>query len=95
LLPIIFGLIGVLLVWGMLHGWTGRSQVVAHRDGLLVNRSWLLGRSARSLAAADVQRIEPKFGMSYGRRMYYDLIAIPAAGKRVKLATMLKAMGRA
>jgi hypothetical protein len=89
-LPIIFGFFGVLMVLGIIGMWTGASSVVASLAGLNVTKWYCFIHWKKFVAAADVQSLDAKLGMSHGSTTYYDLIAVTTAGNKVKLASSIR-----
>ena len=88
--PIVFGFFGLLMVLGVIGMWTSASRVVADLSGLTIKHWFCFFSWQKFVPSQEVRSIEPKLGMSSGTTTYYDLHAMTAAGKRIKLATAIK-----
>jgi hypothetical protein len=75
LFPIVFGLFGLLLVYGTLQ------LVNAHT--VAVASGYLSPGRERSLAASEIADISTAIGMQAGSTPYYDLVIVRKGGKKV------------
>lgn len=83
LFPIVFGAFGLLLVYGVIDQWIGVARVTADRTGVTVAKGWIVPRGGRMLGAAEVADVTTKIGSQSGRIVFYDLMIVTTAGKRV------------
>jgi hypothetical protein len=86
LFPIVFGAFGLLLVFLVIDQWLGVARVTADQTGVTLAKGWIVPRGERTVRAADVGEVTTKIGSQAGRNVYYDLVIVTAAGKRVTLA---------
>ncbi len=83
LFPIIFGLFGLLLLYGALEMWLRVRRVTAASDSVTVATGYLAAARERSYPASDFAQVTTKIGMQSGRTPYYDVILVRKDGKRV------------
>jgi hypothetical protein len=88
--PIVFGFFGLLMVLGVIGMWTGASRVVADLSGLTITHWYCFISWRKFVPSPDVRSVEPKLGMSSGTTTYYDLHAVTAGGRRIKLASAIR-----
>jgi hypothetical protein len=95
LFPIVFGLAGLLMLYGLLEMILYRSTVDVDEGGLSVRGGWLgIGRTRR-IAREGIERLSAKRGMQSGRRVYYSIIAACRGGKSVTLGKRLPSQRQA
>jgi hypothetical protein len=88
-LPIVFGLVGALLLWHVVDLWFYRSVVDASPRGLAVAGGWFgLGRP-RWIEAAQVEKIEAAGKTRSDPYTWYDLVVVRGDGKRMTAAKRL------
>ena len=73
LFPFVFGLVGILMLFGTFNLWFKSSRVTIDSIGVRVTKRWLLLSRSRSFVAGDIVRLETKSGMTSGSTVYYDL----------------------
>ena len=73
LFPVVFGLIGILMICGTLNLWFKSSRVTIDSTGVRVTRRWLVLSRSRTFAANDIVRFDSKAGMTSGSTVFYDL----------------------
>jgi hypothetical protein len=73
LFPIVFGLIGVLLILGTFNSWLKSSRVTIDPDGVTVVNRWLIFSRARKFDAGDIARLELQTGMTSGTQTFQDI----------------------
>lgn len=83
LFPIVFGLFGVLLIYGTLQLWLGVSRVTVNASTVAVASGYLSPGSERSLTAAEIADITTTIGMQAGSTPYYDLTIVLKNGRKV------------
>jgi hypothetical protein len=83
LFPIVFGALGLLLVFAVIDQWIGVTRVVADRTGVTVAKGWIVPRGGRMLHGAEVAEVTTAIGGQAGRTAYYNLAIVTTAGKRV------------
>lgn len=83
LFPIIFGLFGLLLVFGMLQLWLGVSQVTVDGGTLTIATGYLSPGRERRLPLGEITDVSTAIGMQAGSRPYYDVVILRKNGKKV------------
>jgi hypothetical protein len=83
LFPIVFGLFGLLLIYGTLQLWLGVSRVTVNASTVTVASGYLSPGSERSLTAAEVADISTSIGMQAGTTPYYDVAIVLKNGSKV------------
>lgn len=83
LFPVIFGILDLLLLYGVLAHWLGRLTVVADTGLLKVDRRILGFGSERRLEGDVICAIEPVVGMQVGSTPYYDLKVSRTEGRPI------------
>jgi hypothetical protein len=83
LFPIVFGLMGLLLVYFMLDAWLGVTRVIASDGEVTVATGWLVARRERTLRAADIAGVTARIGSQQGTTPLYDISIDTTAGTRV------------
>ena len=86
LFPVVFGAFGLLLLFLVIDQWLGVARVTADQTGVTVARGWIVPGGERAVRAAEVAEVTTKIGSQAGRTVYYDLVIVTAAGKRITLA---------
>lgn len=82
--PIVFGVFGVLLVYGTLVLWLGVTRVTIASDRVTVARGLLAPGRPKRLRANAVADVRLKIGMQSGNKAYYDIILVGTDGTKVK-----------
>jgi hypothetical protein len=77
LFPVVFGLIGILLLFGTFNLWFKSSRVTIDSTGVRVTKRWLLFRRTRQFSAEDDARFATKTGMQSGSQIFTDIKLIP------------------
>lgn len=86
LVPVIFGLVGLVFAWIALDLWFYRSVVEASPDGLRGRGGWLgMGREW-SLAADEIRRFTTEEYMSTGSSVWNNVLLVPRSGKKRLIA---------
>ena len=81
LIPIVFGLIGLLLVHGVIASWFGSWWIEVTSHSLIISRRIFgIGRT-RILQTEDIRDIEPKANNQFGNLIYYAIKVRTADGK--------------
>ena len=83
LFPIVFGLFGLLLIYGTLQLWLGVSRVTVNASTVAVASGYLSPGRERSLTASEISDISTAIGMQAGSTPYYDLTIVLKNGKKV------------
>ncbi|MDH3718942.1 MAG: hypothetical protein OES79_12555, partial [Planctomycetota bacterium] len=71
--PIIFGLFGLLLVWGVLDLWLWCCRIDGGSGSLTVTSGILGLRKTRAFTADQIDSIQPTLGMQMGNKLFYGL----------------------
>ena len=77
--PIIFGLVDVLILFGLLNAWFKSSRVTVDSTGVTAVNRWLLFSRTRRFAADDIVRFDTKVGMTSGTQTFQDIKLVTAA----------------
>jgi hypothetical protein len=77
LFPIIFGIIGGLMILGVLSAWLKSSRVTIDSTNVRVSNCWLVFSRTRQFSTSDVSRFVTKIGMQSGSQMFTDIKLIP------------------
>ncbi len=83
LFPIVFGLFGLLLIYGTLQLWLGVSRVTVNASTVAVASGYISPGSDRSLTAPEIADISTAIGMQAGSTPYYDVVIVLKNGKKV------------
>jgi hypothetical protein len=78
---LVFGGVGLLLLWAGLHTLLATTTVCARSDGLAI-QSGILFRPRRFVPAQEIARITLDIGMQVGDRAYYDLKLHTRSGRK-------------
>lgn len=81
--PIVFGAFGVLILIAVLDAWLTVTRVTAGDGRVTVATGWLTPGRERTLRAGEVAEVTTRIGGQSGRTMYYDVLLMTTAGKRV------------
>ena len=73
LFPIVFGLIGILLVFGTLNLWFKSSRVTIDSTAVRATNHWLIFNRTRRFSAGDVARFAAKTGMQSGSQVFTNI----------------------
>ena len=82
-LVIIFGLFGVLALWGVLELWLRVSRVTADGGSVVIATGYLAPSRERRLPMSDIAEVKTRIGMQAGGSPYYDLILVRTDGSSV------------
>jgi hypothetical protein len=77
LFPVVFGLIGILLLFGAFSAWFKSSRVTIDSTGVRATNRWLVFSRTRQFPADDVARFATKTGMQSGSQIFTDIKLIP------------------
>ena len=86
---VLFGLFAPLLAWAAAKLWLGTTRVIASDSQLKVTNGFLGFGRTRSVSANDVKRVEVARGMQSGSKIWYDLKANLADGKKLSLGSSI------
>ncbi|HXF10246.1 MAG TPA: hypothetical protein VN625_05630, partial [Desulfuromonadaceae bacterium] len=73
LFPIIFGLVSILLTWGVFNGWLRSTRVIIGSAAVRITNEWLMLSSSRQFSPADVARFATRAGMQSGSHTFSDI----------------------
>ena len=79
--PIVFGLVGVLLILGTFSLWFKTSRITVDSTGVSVANRWLVLSRTRRFEAADIVRFATKVGMTSGTQTFQDLKLVTRASE--------------
>jgi hypothetical protein len=83
LFPVVFGLVGVLLVFAVLDARLGVTRVWAEPGAVTVATGWVVPRRERTLRADQVADVTIRIASQAGNTPYYEVSLVTAEGKRV------------
>jgi hypothetical protein len=83
LFPIVFGLFGLLLVYGTLQMWLGVSRVVVEAGTVAVASGYISPGRERTLTTREIGDVITAIGMQAGSTPYYDVVILRKDGKKV------------
>jgi hypothetical protein len=81
--PVVFGLFGLVLIFGTLQIWLGVSRVTVDAGTLSVATGYLAPGRERRLALGEIADVSIAIGMQAGSRPYYDVVILRKNGKKV------------
>ncbi|HEX5398649.1 MAG TPA: hypothetical protein VFY06_06315 [Verrucomicrobiae bacterium] len=73
LFPIVFGLIGLLLIFVTFNLWFKSSRVTIDSSGVRVTKRWLMFSQFRTFAAKEIVRFDTKAGIQSGTTVFWDI----------------------
>jgi len=79
LFPVVFGIFDILLLFGVINAWFKSSRVTVDSTGVTAVNRWLLFRSPRRFAAADIAEIITQPGMQSGSKVYWAIKLVTRA----------------
>ena len=85
----VFGLIGVLVLWGAVHMWLHRTEVVLRGDALEFRKGLFGLRQPERLLSHKLKNLGIESTMSAGNKRYYDVTATLVDDRKIKLASHL------
>ena len=94
-LPIIFGLIGLLLLWAVLEMWLGRYRIVIDGGRIRTTHS-LIFSASKSWAFSEIESISAHVGMTQSpsatqaAKAWYDVRLKPYQGRQVALVSSIR-----
>jgi phospholipase C len=77
LFPIVFGLIGVLLIFGTFSVWFKSIRITIDSTTVRATNRWLVFSRTRQFSTNDVARFAAKTGMQSGTQIFTDIKLIP------------------
>jgi hypothetical protein len=81
--PIVFGLFGLLLLYGVLELWLRVTRVTVDAGEVTMASGYLSPAGEQRFPDSEVADVTVKIGMQAGGRPYYDLALVRANGKRI------------
>jgi hypothetical protein len=87
--PIVFGLIGVLLILGTFNLWFKSSRVTINSTNVQWTKRWLVFSRTRDFSAGDCARFATKTGMQSGSTIFTD-IKLVRVGADAEFAEKMK-----
>jgi hypothetical protein len=76
--PIVFGLVGVLLILGTFNLWFKSSRITVNATNVRLTRRWLIFSRTREFSAGDYARFATKTGMQGGSTIFTDIKLVRA-----------------
>jgi hypothetical protein len=83
LFPIVFGIIGALMILGVLSAWLKSSRVTIHSTNVRATNRWLVFGRTRQFSTGDVSRFATKIGMQSGSQIFTDIKLIPRGSDEI------------
>jgi hypothetical protein len=87
--PIVFGLIGGLLILGTFNLWFKSSRITINSTNVQWTKRWLIFRRTRDFSAGDCARFATKTGMQSGSTIFTD-IKLVRVGADAEFAEKMK-----
>jgi hypothetical protein len=87
--PIVFGLIGVLLIFGTFNLWFKSSRITINSTNVQLTKRWLIFSRKRDFSAGDYARFATKTGMQSGSTIFTD-IKLVRVGADAEFAEKMK-----
>jgi hypothetical protein len=81
--PVVFGLFGLLLIFGTLQLCLGVSRVTVDAGTLSVATGYLAPGRERRLSMSDIADVSTRIGMQAGSKPYYDVVILTKGGKKM------------
>jgi hypothetical protein len=81
LFPIVFGIIGGLMIFGVVSAWFKSSRVTINSTNVRATNRWLVFSRTRQFSAGDVSQFVTKIGMQSGTQIFTDIKLIPRGGE--------------
>jgi len=75
--PIVFGLVGVLMILGTFSMWFKSSRVTIDSTAVRVINHWLIFSRTRQFPTGDIERFASRQGMQMGSQVFADIRLIP------------------
>lgn len=75
--PIVFGLVGILMVLGSFRMWTESIRITIDSTDVRVKSHWVIFSRTRKFSANDVSRFTTRAGMQSGAKVFLDIRLIP------------------
>jgi hypothetical protein len=76
--PIIFGIVGVLMIYGVFNMWFRSVRITVNSTTVRVRKSWLIFSRTRDFSAGDYTRFTTKTGMQSGSTIFTDIRLVRA-----------------
>jgi len=73
LFPIVFGLVGVLLIFGTFNLWFKSGRITVNPTRVIAVNRWLIFSRTRQFDAGDIARFATKTGMQSGSTIFTDI----------------------
>lgn len=86
LLAGVFGVVGLLVLWGVLELWLRVTRVTADAGEVIVATGYLSPGRERRIPMAEIAEVKTRIGMQAGSRPYYDLVLVRGDGRRTTAA---------
>jgi hypothetical protein len=83
---IVFGVFGLLLLWGVLELWLRTTRVTADAGEVSVASGYLSPGRERRFRMEDIAEVRTKIGMQAGGAPYYDLVLVRTDGRKTTAA---------
>jgi hypothetical protein len=81
--PVVFGLFGLLLIFGTLQLCLGVSRIIVDAGALSVATGYLSPGRERRLTMSEIADVSTAIGMQAGSRPYYDVVILRQGGKKL------------
>jgi uncharacterized protein DUF3592 len=81
--PIIFGIIDLLIFWGVLDQWFGTSRIEASQGMLSISGGLFGLGKTRYLNYTEIREMKPEKSMQSGNKVYYRIKIYTVEGKKI------------
>jgi hypothetical protein len=90
LFPIVFGLFGVLILWGVVDLWLKVTHVTVDSSGITVANGYLVSGTGKTIAAGDVGDVTAAITGQGGSTPYYSVQIVRKDGKKINAGTWIR-----
>jgi len=85
-----FGLVELVLLYGVLRMWLRVVELTAGRDGISIASGFGTVGDPTRIEPRDIKAIEVRMGLQAGTTVYYDLAVLQQNGRRVTAASSIR-----
>jgi hypothetical protein len=90
LFPIVFGLFGMLILWGVLDLWLKVTRVTVDSSAVTVASGYLMSGTGKTIAAGDVEDVTAAIAGQGGSTPYYAIQIVRKDGKKINAGAWLR-----
>jgi hypothetical protein len=83
--PVVTGLFAVLFLVAVLDLWLQVSRVTVHAGAVSWATGYITPGRERTVSASEIADVTARIGMQAGTTVYYDVVLVRKAGRKIKL----------